>query len=337
MSNTQEVVPDLIAALYEANLEVEQPSQGPQVTVKRDPHLRLRRTLTPASSISGLKKYKDAQFMIQGSTGNRIQLSFSVLGHSFYMDAYAWGAAEEEAAQRVVTIHGMSPGASRTRWHSLGERIGKSMPKTRFVALDWHSIDRTDEYQREFLTMLPKHIFSVPSGSAEQDFIDMYPQDRQEWARGFFQEVRDCCPRRTEEGAKILRAVIQDGLGWGVEGKPFILGIKSWSGGVGISMLAQAALQDDLSFREQIAGAVIMHPGCFLDEDDCKCAIEGIPTLMCWAKDDPLVPYQLSSRFRVHDKVKLVTYEQGGHANFDGSDELPNFDDEIATWLRERA
>jgi hypothetical protein len=127
--------------------------------------------------------------MIQGSTGTRIKLTFSVLGHSFHMDAYEWGASEDKAEQRIVTVHGISPGVSRTRWHSLGDRIGKSMPKTRFIALDWHSIDRTDEYQTEFLTMLPKHIFSVPFDLVTQEFIDMYPQDRQEWSRGSFSKL----------------------------------------------------------------------------------------------------------------------------------------------------
>jgi hypothetical protein len=333
-NKTQERVPDLIAELYKANLEVVQPSAGPPETVKRDPHLRLRRTLTPASSISGLKKYKDAQFMIQGSTGKRIQLTFSVLGHAFHMDAYVWGASEEEAERRIVTLHGISPGVSRTRWHSLGERIGNTMPKTRFVALDWHSIDRTDEYQEEFLTLLPKHILSVPSDEAAKEFIDLYPEERQEWARDFFEQVRECCPRSINEGAAILRALIQDGLGWGVHGKPFILGVKSWSGGIGTAMLAEEARQDDSSFRKQIEAAIIMHPACFVEKDDYARAVDGIPTLLCWAKDDTLIPYQLSSRFLVHDKVKLISYERGGHANFDGSDDLPNFDNEIMAWLQ---
>jgi predicted esterase len=99
-------------------------------------------------------------------------------------------------------------------------------------------------------------------------------------------------------------------------------------------MLAEA--QEDSSFRQQIAGAIIMHPACFLDEDGCTRAVNGIPTLLCWAKDDPMAPYQLSVRLMSHDKVKLVTYEKGGHANFDGSNGLPNFDDEIMDWLQEQ-
>jgi hypothetical protein len=335
VSTTQDVVPDLIAALFKADTEVVQPSEGPPMTVKRDPHLRLRRTLTPSSPVRGLKKYTEAQFMIQGSSGKRIKLFFSALGDSFQMDAYVWGAKEDEAEQRMVAVHGISPGVSRTRWHSLGERIGKTMNKTRFVALDWHSIDRTDEPQDAFLTMLPKHIFSVPSNSAAQEYIDLYPKDRREWARGFFNQVEECCPRSYQQGAEALKAVIEDGLGWGVERKPFILGVKSWSGGVGIKMLAEAARQGG-SFKENITGAVIMHPACFLDKDECRSAVKDIPVLMCWAKDDQLVPYQLSSHFLVHDRVNLVAYDKGGHANFDGSNNLPNFDDDVITWLQKQ-
>jgi len=332
VSTTQEVVPALIAALYKANTEVVQPSEGPPVTVKCDPHLRLRRTLTPSSPIKGLKKYNEAQFMVEGSTGKRINLTFSALGNKFQMDAYVWGAEEHEAEQRMVTLHGISPGVSRTRWHALGHCIGKNMSKMRFVALDWHSIDRTDEHQEEFLTMLPKHIFSAPSASDEQELVEMYPEGRREWAKGFFHQIRQSCPRTTKEGAVVLRAVIQSGLDWGTAEKPFYLGVKSWSGGIGVAMLSEAARQGD-SFRENISGAVIMHPAFFLGEEDCRYAVENIPTLLCWAKDDPLVPYKLSSRFLVHDQVKFVSYEKGGHANFDGSNSLPNFDDEILTWL----
>ena len=335
VSTTQDVVPDLIAALFKANMEVVQPSDGLPVTVKNDPHLRLRRTLTPSSSIRGLKKYNEAQFMIQNSSGKRINLTFSALGHSFQMDAYVWGAEEDEAELRMVAVHGISPGVSRTRWHSLGDRIGKTMKNSRFVALDWHSIDRTDEPQDAFLTMLPRHIFSVPSDSVAQDYINLYQEDRREWARGFFKQVQECCPRSAHEGAEALRAVIEDGLGWGKEGKPFILGVKSWSGGMGIEMLAEASRQSG-SFKQNISGAVIMHPACFLGEDMCRNALKDLPVLMCWAQDDELVPYQLSSRFLVHDRVKLVTYDKGGHANFDGSNKLPNFDDEILAWFHEQ-
>lgn len=336
-NNVSTNVPDLIAALYEASsTEVVQLSQGP-VSVKRDPHLRLRRTLTPSSPNVGLKKYKEAQFMIDDSTGKRINLTFFVLGQEFQMDAYVWGASEDEAEQRMVTLHGISPGVSRTRWHTLGDRIGKSTNKNklRFVALDWHSIDRTDQPQEEFLTMLPKHMFSAPAKDSQEEILAMYSDDRQEWARDFFAQIRESCPRSTKQGAEALRAVIEQGLGWGTAEKPFILGVKSWSGGLGVSMLLDAARRKD-DFRKGIAGAVIMHPACYLDEADCATAVKDLPVLMCWAKDDPMVPYLLSSRFLVHEKVKLVTMEEGGHANFDGTDDLPNFDDIVLTWLDEQ-
>ena len=69
-----------------------------------------------------------------------------------------------------------------------------------------------------------------------------------------------------------------------------------------------------------------------------------IPTaLMCWAKDDPLAPYASSKMYSDAadgsggaSKVKLVTYEKGGHHNFDGSDDLPNFDDKVIEWIASR-
>ena len=329
ISTTQRVVPDLIAALYKANTEVIQSSEGPAITVTRDPHLRLRRTLTPASPISGLKKVKDAQFMITGSTGKRINLTFSVLGHSFQMDAYVWGAEERDAKRRMIALHGVTPGISRTRWHKLGERLG-AMESVRFVALDWHSIDRTDEPQTEFLTLLPKHIMSAISEDDMEDIVQMFPKESHGHVRKLFDEVKEC-PRSFEEGADVLRAVIEQGLGWGVDGKPFILGMKSWSGGVGLKLLAQASHEDG-ELKRNIAGAVIMHPGAF-DKADAD-AVKYIPTIMCWAKDDQKVPYQLSSRFVAHPTVKLVAYEKGGHANFDGTNNLPNFDDDVVEWFR---
>lgn len=294
--------------------------------------------MTPASPITGLKKYKDAQFVTTGSTGKRITLFFSVLGHDFSMHAYVWGAQENEAQQRMVAVHGISPGVSRTRWHAFGDRIQNDTTndKMRFVALDWHSLDRTDAYQEEFLTMLPKHILSVPSDEAlQQEFVDMYPQAQREWIKGFFKQVKECCPRSTQQGGHILRAVIEQGLGWGVQEKPFVLGVKSWSGGIGVAMLSDAAQDDNDSFRRNIRGAVVMHLACFLDETACANAVKDLPVLMCWAENDPLMSYKLSSRYLVHDGVKLVTYDSGGHANFDGSDELPNFDGEILVWLEQ--
>ena len=110
--HTQAVVPDLIAALFKANTEVEEPSEGPARTVTRDPHLRLRRTLTPSSPFKGIKG-EEAQFMVGGSSGKRVSLAFSWGGDDFQMDAYVWGADEANAEHRFVACHGVTPGISQ--------------------------------------------------------------------------------------------------------------------------------------------------------------------------------------------------------------------------------
>lgn len=321
------LVPDLISALYEQNKEIIQPSEGPPLTVENDAHLRLRRTLTP-SLYSGLKPNDEAQFMVQGSTGKRISLHFEALGgHEFQMDAYVW-APSKPCKRRVLALHGMTPGISRTRWHSLGERLTKENDDTYFVALDWHSIDRTDKPQDAFLTLLPKHIFSYPDNA--QEFIDMFPDQNK--GQEMMDAIRTKCPRSFEDAEVILRAVIEQGLGWLSDDIPFVICLKSWSGGF-VNMLVKATREEG-QFKQNLAGAVLIHPAAFLSEVDIKDAMKDLPALLCWAKDDNKVPYQLSERYLVHDRVKLVTYEAGGHHNYDGSSGLPNFDDDIIDWFQ---
>ena len=116
---TQEV----IRALYDiGQSEFTTPSFGEAYPVSRDPHLRLRRTLTPSLNLGQPgPKYIEAQFMLskEETSGKRLSLEFGVsfggkTTSYFAMDAYEFGASEAEANVRVVTLHGMSPGASRT-------------------------------------------------------------------------------------------------------------------------------------------------------------------------------------------------------------------------------
>ena len=103
-------------------------------------------------------------------------------------------------------------------------------------------------------------------------------------------------------------------------GRKFVLGIKSWSGGIGVSLLAQAAREPDGEMRRHIAGAIVMHPGTF-DAAAISAAVGGleVPFLLGWARDDAKVPYSWSRHFTAHRNVELVTYESGGHHNFDGA------------------
>src|SRR5210317_391543 len=59
--------------------EVMTPSVGDAYSVERDPHLRLRRTLTPSLNL-GIKKYAEAQFMLSSkfseTMGKRESLEF---------------------------------------------------------------------------------------------------------------------------------------------------------------------------------------------------------------------------------------------------------------------
>eukprot|EP01047_Picozoa_sp_COSAG01_P083750 COSAG01_NODE_17662_length_1133_cov_1.137331_2_plen_173_part_00 len=125
---------ELIAELFKHDTEVEVPSEGPAVTVKKDAHLRLRRTLTPASAQRGMKD-EEAGFLITGSTGRRTSLKFSWNGNDFQMDGYIWGATEAATTHRIVACHGVTPGISRTRFHQLGERLTACCAGVRFCAL----------------------------------------------------------------------------------------------------------------------------------------------------------------------------------------------------------
>ncbi|KAL9188162.1 hypothetical protein ACHAXT_006540 [Thalassiosira profunda] len=337
----------IIRSLHEISTsEYLTPSNGEPYLVSRDPHLRLRRTLAPSLNV-GIPKYAEAQMMLskEETTGKRTKLEFGARldgpRREFTMDSYVWGASEAEAEVRMVTLHGISPGVSRTRWHKLGERYSSSK-KVRFVALDWHSIDRSvdDENNVEYLTCLPKHLLDVsPDANYLEEMMSWYPTDESREKMGKLLaavKAGGICPRGLDDAATILRAVIEEGLGWGTDNTPFVLGVKSWSGGVGMRMLAQLH-RDGGSDRPKFAGAVIMHPGCFDKRDIEEGMASGIvpKTLMCWAKDDPLVPYPVSELYKSAggDKVKLVTYESGGHHNFDGTGSLPNFDDEVMKWI----
>jgi len=62
--------------------------------------------------------------------------------------------------------------------------------------------------------------------------------------------------------------------------------------------------------------------------------------LMVWAKDDPLIPYPVTQLYLDaagsngdDEKIKFISYERGGHHNFDGTDNLPNFDDSVIEWV----
>mmetsp|Transcript_18195 Transcript_18195/g.43970 ORF Transcript_18195/g.43970 Transcript_18195/m.43970 type:complete len:174 (+) Transcript_18195:180-701(+) len=69
---TQDVVPDLIEKLSNARIEVLQNSNGPPLVYERDPHLRLRRTLTvrPPTFPTGIQKYSEAQYVISTGTAS---------------------------------------------------------------------------------------------------------------------------------------------------------------------------------------------------------------------------------------------------------------------------
>jgi len=368
-----------IRSLHElSKVEYLTPSFGDPYAVSRDPHLRLRRTLAPSANV-GIPKYAEAQFMLsrEETTGRRVRLEFGVSFDGddnggdanassrklFTMDGYAFGATEDKADVRVVALHGISPGVSRTRWHRLGERYDaiagsssdgeKKTKKVRFVALDWHSIDRSvdDGTNTEFLTCLPKHIMETTSDeSAMEEIVRMFDsEERREWCQKFSSAINGgICPRTFDDGGKILRSVIEEGLGWGTKDKRVVLAIKSWSGGLGMRMLAQVHRGrasggggGGTSFADNVQGAIIMHPACFDRRDIVDAMSYGVvpSALMCWARDDPLVPYGVSRMYvdaaaRGRTELKLSTYERGGHHNFDGSDtSLPNFDDEVIEWI----
>ena len=214
--------------------------------------------------------------MISGSTGQRVSLSFSCLGdYQFSCDGYFFGAREEEATKRIFAVHGVTPGISRTRWHALGERLAKADPGVRFCAIDWHSIDRTDIQQDEFLTMLPKHFFdTIDDEELFNEMVSGLPADKVAKQKALLDSVNSQCPRDAKQGAQVLRAMIEQGCGWGKPGKPFSLCVKSWSGAIGMQMMVDAK-EEGGDFRDNIAGAVIMHPAFFSQTGAVKEAIAG--------------------------------------------------------------
>jgi hypothetical protein len=337
----QNVVPDLIKQLYNAKIEEVTNSNGTVEQHIRDPHLRLRRTLTPSLNI-GMSKYNESQFIIHPTTGKRETIKFDALGETFNMDTYSWGASESDAKIRMFGLHGISPAVSRIQWHPLGDEIEKDASlckKVRFVAIDWHSIDRTDKYQTEFLTLLPKHIFDVIPKEQQDAFAYQYRNEKDRTSIiKLMEDSRINCPRRYEDGVAILNAIITQGLRWGRD-KPYIPCVKSWSGGILMELLHESVStkkEEYKDFRESIVGAVMMHPGYFLKpKEDIQLALRGIPSvLMCWATDDDLVPYDAYSGRYLNDNVELVTYKIGKHGSFNGSiPDHPNFNIEIMKWL----
>ena len=321
---------DLISELHKIDTEVIVPSEGEPFVEYRDPHLRLRRTLTPAcSQYKGISS-EEAQFMITDTTGERETMKFTFGKHTFQVDGYFWGASEAKATKRIIAIHGVTPGISRTRWHSLGERLVKDDSSIRFCALDWHSLDRTDKPQSEFLTMLPKHYFDSISDALFQELYSEVPEAQFVKMKTLFEFAKTQCPHSGEDGGHVLRQIIEQGCGWGGieegKGKSFALCIKSWSGGIGMEMLLQSSRDSDRMFRKNIVGAVIMHPA-FMKPNQVKEALEDIPTLMCWAKNDPKVPFESLSPYYVEVGAKIVGPESGGHANF------PEFDLDASHFL----
>jgi hypothetical protein len=356
---------ELITELNKLNSEVIVPSEGSPYVESRDPHLRLRRTLTPFDPLKYKKGMSDeeAQFMIHNSTGERVSLSFSCFNEDFICDGYFWGVSEENATKRIFAVHGVTPGISRTRWHSLGERLTMTKEEDeeddedddnksiRFCAIDWHSIDRTDKSQNEFLTMLPKHFFDP----VDDKLIDkMYGDDdlqenNKTKIKDMISKINENCPRSIEDGAVVLRAMIEQGCGWGTSSdKAFILCIKSWSGAVGMEMIIKAAAaaaaattkndddddenkgggDDSDDFHKNIAAAVIMHPGYFKEIDNLK-EVLNFPVIMCWAKDDPKVNYNLFAHRYIDAGAKIVSPETGGHSNF------PEFDQEASKFIHD--
>ena len=316
---------ELIAELHKIDSEVVVPSEGEPFVEKRDPHLRLRRTLTPPSKFKGCSA-EEAQFMISGSAGERVSLSFSCFGQDFVCDGYFFGTSEEKAAKRIFAVHGVTPGISRMRWHSLGEGLAKQDPDVRYCAIDWHSLDRTDRPQDEFLTMLPKHFFDSVDDDLFQRILTGLPADKAAKQKKLLDDINQQCPRSNEDGAIVLRAMIEQGCGWGKNGKSFALCIKSWSGGIGMQMLIDAAKKENEEFQRNIAGAVIMHPAYFKEQGITE-AIEGLPVIMCWARDDPKVPYKIFSQYYLEAGAKILGPESGGHANFN------EFDKDAAKFL----
>ena len=318
----------LIEALYEINMELEAPNGAPPKLAARDPHMRLRRTLTPSNSL-GFLQNSMANFIIQDSNGTRVPLHFSWEGNDFQMDGYMYGADETDATYRIVALHGVTPGASRTRFHQLGERLSAANPGVRFCALDWHSIDRRDAMQDAFLTMLPGHFFHMPSDDVMSAMTGL-TGDALAAAIEKMKPKFGGAPHSAYDGGAVLRAVITEGLGWGVSGKEFVLGIKSWSGAIGTSLLIEAAREGG-EFQNSIAGAFMMHPGT-MELEPIYDSLKNFPCLVCWARDDPKVSYALSDYYAAVPSVKLVTYEKGGHHAFDGTMDLPNFDDDVVAW-----
>ena len=141
---------ELISELNKLNSEViKSASGGSPFVVSRDPHLRLRRTLTLPSPYKGFSE-DEAQFLISttdslslAAAAERISLSFSCFGEDFVCDGYFWGACEEKATKRIFAVHGSGACISRTRWHPLGDRLTKEDDGIRFCAIDWHSIEAT--------------------------------------------------------------------------------------------------------------------------------------------------------------------------------------------------
>lgn len=172
------------------------------------------------------------------------------------------------------------------------------------IGLAFHrSLSRVnDDTNAEYLTCLPKHMTEVPSKVEEMEEFTMLfeSEEWQGYLRKFARALSSGMPPGVRNEGRIFRAVIEEGLWWGTAAKPFIPGLKSWSGGMRMRMrmLAQIARGGD-TFADNTQAAIIMHPGCFDKRDIFDVmSSEIIPSaLMCWARDDLLVPYAASDMY----------------------------------------
>jgi len=98
----QQQTQELIKSLYEiSKSEFMTPTVGDPYSAPRDPHLRLRRTLTPSLNV-GIPKYAEAQFMLSKAetSGKRLTLEFGVEFNGTKKDWPAWSTKFLAKARR---------------------------------------------------------------------------------------------------------------------------------------------------------------------------------------------------------------------------------------------
>jgi len=118
---------------------------------------------------------------------------------------------------------------------------------------------------------------------------------------------------------------------------PVVLYGKSWGGAQAIELAAKLCVPDDtISCGAKLAGLCLACPASPEACAEKVQAIPKVPTLLTWAKDDPVIPFtqseQLLAELRGRGPTIWVPVDEGGHNVARMSNGFPGLATKLADW-----